>query len=365
MSVLFIGPYRQLDEWGRRSFNILQSLKKIDLDITARPLFLTSNDIQTEVEETEYTRFDEYDILIQHALPTYFISDKSFKKNIGVIDLETIDIAHSGWLSKFNLVDEIWINSNVVKKYLETQFPQKTIRNIQNFLDTSMIENFPHEGTFEGIDPNRFKFYFMGDASAKNGIEELIIAYYRSFTRNGQVQLILFFPGVAAETFQPIFQKAVEKSGTLYDQSLTPLVHVINTPFTQQQRVIAHKECDCMVSPSYTFSAQDLALEAAILGKNPIVTNGTGTAEILTDQNAWLIDSYEECCAVVGRPFSDIFTAQETIRKPIIKSLSHCMKEAYNNKYTRDKKQLNSKKLLQSLSYEAAANRLKDYICTS
>ena len=172
MSVLFIGPYRQLDEWGRRSFNILQSLKKIDLDITARPLFLTSNDIQTEVEETEYTRFDEYDILIQHALPTYFISDKSFKKNIGVIDLETIDIAHSGWLSKFNLVDEIWINSNVVKKYLETQFPQKTIRNIQNFLDTSMIENFPHEGTFEGIDPNRFKFYFMGDASAKNGIEE-------------------------------------------------------------------------------------------------------------------------------------------------------------------------------------------------
>ena len=28
MSVLFIGPYRQPDEWGQRSFNLLQSLKK-------------------------------------------------------------------------------------------------------------------------------------------------------------------------------------------------------------------------------------------------------------------------------------------------------------------------------------------------
>ena len=39
------------------------------------------------------------------------------------------------------------------------------------------------------------------------------------------------------------------------------------------------------------------------------------------------------------------------------------MKEAYNNKYIRDKKKLNSKALLQSLSHETAADTLKDYIC--
>ena len=364
MSILFIGPYRQLDEWGTRSFNLLQSLKRTNLDITARPLFLASMPTQTEVEETEHTRFDSYDTLIQHSLPTYFISDKSFKKNIGILDLETIDIVYSGWLYNLNLLDEIWVSSNVVKKYLEHQFPQKIIRNIQNSLDTSVIENFNHQGSFEDLDPNRFKFYFMGDAHSKNGIEELIIAYYRSFTRNDQVQLILFFPGVTPESFQSIFQRAVEKSGTLYDQSLTPLVHVTNTYLAQHERLAAHKNCDCLVHPSYTFSPPTVVLEAAAFGNSPIITNGTGAAEILTDKNAWLIDSYEECCAVTGRPFPDVFTAQETILKPIIKSLSQCMREAYNNKYIRDKKKVNRKQLLQSLSHETAANRLKDYICT-
>ena len=363
MSVLFVGPYRQPDEWGKRSLNLLQSLKKTNIDITARPLFLASFPTQTDKEETEYTRFDNYDILIQHTLPMYFIADKSFKKNIGVIELETIDMKYNGWLYKLNFVDEIWVNSNVVKEYLEKEFPTKTIRNIQNSLDTSVIENIPNEKKLEGLDPNRFKFYFMGDTNPKNGIEELIIAYYRSFTKQDQVQLILFFPGVAPESFQPIFHEAVPKAGTLYDVVLTPLVHVVNTPLDPSHTLIAHRECDCMVSPSYMFAAQNFPLEAAIFGNNPIITKGTGTAEILTDQNAWLIDSYEESCAVPGRPFPDVFTAHETIRKPIIKSLSYCMKEAYNNKYIRDKKKLNSKALLQSLSHETAADTLKDYIC--
>ena len=80
MSVLFIGPYRQPDEWGQRSFSLLQSLKKTEVDITSRPLFLANFPPMTIEEETEYAKFDHYDVLIQHSLPANFIIDKSFKK---------------------------------------------------------------------------------------------------------------------------------------------------------------------------------------------------------------------------------------------------------------------------------------------
>ena len=363
MSVLFIGPYRQPDEWGQRSFNLLQSLKKTEVDITSRPLFLASFPPVTVEEETEYTRFDNYDTLIQHSLPTNFIIDTSFKKNIGVIDLETIDIQYSGWLYRLSFLDEVWVNSEIVKQYLERVLPTNIIRNVSNSVDRSVVD-FKNDQEFDGIDPDRFKFYFIGNTEDKNGLEELLIAYYKCFTTQDKVQLILFLPNISPDSFEPLFQRCVQRAGTLYEQALTPLVHIINANLTPDQIKTAHIQCDCLVSPSYMLSTQSLPLEAAVFGNNPIITDGTGTAEILTDINGWLIDSYEECCVVNSRPFPDVFTAQETIRKPIIKSLANCLQEAYSNKYGRDKKKSNTQKLLQSLSHESVAEKLKDYVCT-
>tara|TARA_R100000008_G_scaffold49026_1_gene29221 strand:+ start:2175 stop:3269 length:1095 start_codon:yes stop_codon:yes gene_type:complete len=363
MSILFIGPYRQPDEWGTRSFNLLQSLKKTEANITSRPLFLANFPPVTVEEETEYTRFDNYDLLIQHSLPGNFIIDKSFKKNIGVIDLETIDISHSGWLYRLSFLDEVWVNSNIVKQYLERALPTNIIRNIGNSMDSSIVD-FQNDQEFDGIDPERFKFYFIGNTEDKNGLEELLIAYYKSFTTQDRVQLVLFLPNMLPDSFEPIFQRCVQRAGALYEQALTPLVHVINANLNADQIKTAHRQCDCLVSPSYMLSTQSLPLEAAVFGNNPIITDGTGTAEVLTDINGWLIDSYEECCVVNNRPFADTFTAHETIRKPIIKSLANCLYEAYNNKYIRDKKKSNTHKLLQTLSHETVAEKLKDYVCT-
>ena len=363
MSVLFIGPYRQPDEWGTRSFNLLQSLKKTEVNITSRPLFLANFPSITVEEEAEYTRFDNHDTLIQHSLPAHFIIDKSFKKNIGVIDLETIDIDHSGWLYRLNFLDEVWVNSSIVKQYLERALPTNIIRNVSNSIDSSIVD-FKNDQEFDGLDPNRFKFYFIGNIEDKNGLEELIIAYYKSFTTQDGVQLILFLPNVPADSFEPLFQRCVQRAGTLYEKALTPLVHVINADLTPDHIKTAHLQCDCLVCPSYMLSTQSLPLEAAVFGNNPIITNGTGTAEVLTDINGWLIDSYEECCVVNNRPFPDIFTAHETIRKPIIKSLTNCLHDAYSNKYMRDKKKLNAQKLLHSLSHETVAEKLKDHLCT-
>ena len=69
MNILFVGPYRQEDEWGRKSRAILQALQKTDHSVTARPLFLTENLVYNEyMEKAEFVTNDEYDILIQFTL---------------------------------------------------------------------------------------------------------------------------------------------------------------------------------------------------------------------------------------------------------------------------------------------------------
>ena len=43
MNILFIGPYRQDDEWGRKSRAILRALQRGDNQVTSRPIFLSTH----------------------------------------------------------------------------------------------------------------------------------------------------------------------------------------------------------------------------------------------------------------------------------------------------------------------------------
>ena len=113
MNILFVGPYRQEDEWGRKSRAILQALQKTDHSVTARPLFLTENLVYNEyMEKAEFVTNDEYDILIQFTLQPHIVYDGNVKKRIGIFNTETLphEIAR-GHLTKELLMDEIWVDS--------------------------------------------------------------------------------------------------------------------------------------------------------------------------------------------------------------------------------------------------------------
>ena len=39
MNILFVGPYKQFDEWGRKSRSLLSALKRTGNVVTSRPIF--------------------------------------------------------------------------------------------------------------------------------------------------------------------------------------------------------------------------------------------------------------------------------------------------------------------------------------
>ena len=93
MNVLFIGPYRQPDEWGEMSRSIIKSMLSVDeIDLTVRPIFLANAVLaqgacDPEIFRCETNKKDNYDIVIQHCMPNFMLHDGRFRTNIGITSI--------------------------------------------------------------------------------------------------------------------------------------------------------------------------------------------------------------------------------------------------------------------------------------
>ena len=91
MNILFIGPYRQNDEWGRKSLAVLKGIQNTGHTVTSRPIYLsTSTNYNNYIEKSEIIIADNYDILIQFVLQPCTVYSGNFNKRIGIFNTETI-----------------------------------------------------------------------------------------------------------------------------------------------------------------------------------------------------------------------------------------------------------------------------------
>src|SRR5690606_6840323 len=100
MNVLYIGPYRQQDGWGRASRDYLKALSMTGHNIVARPIWMSNhvtNQDDVFINELESRRFDKRpDVVIQNVLP-YFGEYQYGMKNILQMYLESSPLTHTNW----------------------------------------------------------------------------------------------------------------------------------------------------------------------------------------------------------------------------------------------------------------------------
>ena len=68
------------------------------------------------------------------------------------------------------------------------------------------------------------------------------------------------------------------------------------------------------------------------------------------EEQLWGVDSYEDFCLMSQRPLAFRFTVNESWHRPTIKALGYVMKEAYINKFERDKKRMANKNIMPILT---------------
>jgi glycosyltransferase involved in cell wall biosynthesis len=346
MNVLYVGPYRQRDSMGLTSRNHLKAISAKYNNLTARPIYFRSHDQffnDQKILELEYNSYETYDIVIQHTIPGCLFRNKAYKKNIGIISVESHNLNDSQIISNINTMDEIWVSTNYEKNILIKSGVSRTIKIIPPSLDIDLIKTFDdHKLEFHPIVNNMFKFYFIGEYLDRKNIEDLIVSFNLAFSYDEPVCLVL---KTGIDTMNPIQSKKVIEEdiqkikkklriGNKYKQEI-----IITDYLSYKDKIGLHNACDCFISPSYGESFCKSAIEAMILGKTPIFNTNTAMRDYLDDSCAFPVKSHKTPVIVsngiLGKDF-DTPSANEYWYKIDIYDLIDKMTEIYKMHKSKD-----------------------------
>jgi glycosyltransferase involved in cell wall biosynthesis len=360
MNILFIGPYRQADGWGEAARSTIEALTYTGHNITIRPIFMgvrILSNLDQKFIDLENNLYTNYDVVIQNVLPHLVDYDRRFNKNVILVHTETSNLEYTSWPYRMNLMDEVWVTTNYGRKSLLASNVKVPIKVICQSVDTSKFLK-SYEPIDLGSANNKFKFYFIGENITRKGLMELVAAYSSAFCSYDNVFLLIKTSGQRGDVENLI--KNVRQSLAMYaNDALYPEIGIITDFVTDDFINRLHYTCDCFVMPSYGEATCIPAMEAMGFGNTPIVTDGIGPTDYITEENGYLVKSTEDVVLTTNRPLADLYTGYETWRTPNTLSLKYKMIEAYEAVDNRLVKSALCKKAILELSHEKVGKHLE------
>lgn len=349
MNVLYLGPYRQADNWGVLSRSFLNSLISLeDLHVSCRPMFMGSSSIQSvdaDIIMSESKKKEEYDVLIQHTLPNYAVYDGKFSKNIIITSFETADC--KTLVNNLRLLDTILVQTEAEKNAAAEEIRNK-VRAI-GFSSEFKKNILPKQNS-------DFLFYaFAGDLEENTGIKQLLLSYMLAFHVNDNVSLI-----IQANNLDAINNLINETSQIvgIYNKPYYPKIHIIEDANN------IHEQADCFIDCSKLFGMNENVAKALINGRCPIVLKGSGKDEYVSDKSGFIVDSVEARVLCRNKPMPDMFQSTEKCVEADIDSLISAMTSAYRDKIGYMNKSYEGEASSDLMSQENQAKILKEIICS-
>ena len=337
-NVLFIGPYKDSNGLGysaRRYIDSLSLNKNINLSI--KPIFFTSSHIKNTIDLKHYEAYEKayyksYDYVIQHGYPEYFVYDKRFGKNIGIVEIETRSIKRSGWQDKLNLMDEVLLNSiNGIISAEHAGVKTKT-RLLQEPYDISKY-NKSYDPFFSDKDKsNPFIFYTIGQYTEKKNIKGIILAYLLEFNRNDNVRLFIKTDDYmnTMDSLQDLIKYDINQIKSALRKSEYCDIDYVVGRLSDNDIIRLHHGGDCYVNVCKADGMGPCAIEAMLSNKIVINTKNIGSSTYFNSSNALMVDSLNTNVYMPNSLNSNICTIYEEWDEPHISSLQDCMRQAYN-----------------------------------
>jgi|TARA_R110000751_G_scaffold7285_2_gene30018 hypothetical protein len=342
MKVLFIGPYRQPDEWGVNSRCVLRSLDMIEeIELATRPIFFSGGGFQDpDMDRLESVRHPEFDVIIQHTLPNYLSYTGLAKRNVCFTPVETI--ANKGWSNHLNLMDDILVCTNAEKNALP-----EDLKGRASVIGGAIPGKLERKDNIPDVN---FKFYFSGGGlEEKGGINTILDAYFSEFHVNENAYLVIHTTDSGKLT--KLIGDSRQRVGKFPNISYYPSVEIVDDRFAEQVHGVTH----CVVDVGSTINFRPDVAAGMTLGNAAIVLDKSGMAEYINEDNGWLVESYEDVLLCPDRPLKDMFTAREKGLVANVSSLRECMREAFTSTNKREKGS--------TFSLENQAAALKEILC--
>ncbi len=341
-NILYIGPYRENNGLGRSSRRWLNCLLSDKSNkICARPIYLTQNtDFHTEdipdFSNSESCSCSSYDYIIQHGNPDMFVYDKRFGKNIGIVEIETSNIGHSGWIEKINMLDEIVVGSSLVKESLNrdgVRIPIKVIPEPYGLYDYENKSNFFGQNQAY---QDTYIFYTIGQYFEKKNIPAIVLAFALEFDETEAVRLFVktgdyYTDNKNLENIIKHEINNIHKAAKRYpikDNKIDILCGLL----TNNDIYRLHNSSNCYVNAVRSDANGACIIEAQKLNNTVINTAGIGSCDYLNHAKGLLVESVDT--NVYSRDFYShkTFTIHEQWKEPNVHSIRSCMRTAYENR---------------------------------
>lgn len=308
MNILYIGTYRQKDTWGSISLNYIRSLISTNNNIAIRPIYLSLNNlcqsVDEDIEKIELSSFDDYDCVIQHCLPNYFVSNKKVGKNIGIYSLDIVSINDCDIIQKINLLDEILVSSSLEKETLEKAGITRPISIVGFPINISLLDDisddqnpYSSERSFDNV----FKIYTLLDSGATKNIRDTIISYILAFDYYDKTSLVIYANG-DGQLVSDICRETIEEMN-VSKKIREP--RIISQKLTQNQILSLHRHSDCYINLNYGESLNQFSIEALLMGNNPIINKNTSLKDIVNDSNGFCVKSYNNPIMIKHNPIAN------------------------------------------------------------
>lgn len=357
MNILIKSTYAQTDSWGRSAKDYMKVFYDTSHNVRSIPIVLSQQvgDVPNWVKQPDSSFV--IDVFFQQCLPHYFERVDRLK-NIGFTFTESKHLEKTGWIEKFNEMDEVWVATKMEKDTLINSGVTRKIEVVpmpMEFLDVPPVKGF---NEYIG---DRFSFYFIGEYIERKNIEALISAYWREFTRDEKVVLFIKtgYGGVPPQEMTSIINKTLEQMRVkmrLHTYSHHyPEILFFTEKLEDSEIAEIHSSCDCFVTASRGESTCRPLIDAAYYNNQIICTDNISCVE---DLDMLKVRSFEVPCSAYQPPIRNLYTGYETWMNIDIIDLQTKMRQAFTNKI----KVNNRERVIEKHSYESVSKRISDLL---
>jgi glycosyltransferase involved in cell wall biosynthesis len=323
MKVLYIGHYKDGTGWGDAAKNNIIALNRAGVDVVPRAISYNQKDseIDDEIKELEKKDVVGCEVCIQHTLPTNYVYDSRYK-NIGYLATETNDFCDSMWHKNINMMDEIWVPSEYVKRSCINSGVTTEIKIVPHCLNVSEYELKEKGAKIKEL-IGSFNFVFIGEFIERKNIKALLRAFHTEFHPRENVNLYIKTSGTDVNSVQN-YCNQIKKGLKLRAGHKNEMI--ISGRISKEEYISILSQCHCFVMPSRGEGFCIPALESMCIGIPSLYTSGIALEEFAVGES---VLSREEPCFGGVESLSNLYTANSTWKEIDILDLQTKMRNQY------------------------------------
>jgi glycosyltransferase involved in cell wall biosynthesis len=336
VKVLYIGYYRENSDWGKQTVNNILALEKAGVDVVCRCVNLNGGQTPDSLVHLEKKDSKDATHCIQHVFPEHMIGTGKFVKNIGLLANNFVELQHSGWVARLEMMDEVWTPYTTLSTPLHSALPSGKVKIVPLAIDTDAYNKRYKDLVIKEAD-RTFKFYTFASMSNAKGLNWILSSFHSEFDTNDNVSLIIYMDpqSTSGEKELKFAQELSKNVKSLLKLETSPELYIrdiiiATQNLTDDNARELHQYCDCYVSCNTDVTFPLAEIDAGGFGNTPIVSNNGSINEYL-QESVRSVNSIYQVVQSEGGMFAGVNNGNDYWIKPDERAIKNHMRTMYND----------------------------------